>query len=97
MQDKLEAFRNEYKRLKPKMAKYKSIFDLNRLGTPEKVGKCMELIKQCNPINYNDWEKYYFKHIDKEIIYNIGERYFNLIKKSNNFSNDVTLKVSSII
>lgn len=39
MQDKLEEFRNEYKRLKPKMAKYKSIFDLNRLGTPEKVGK----------------------------------------------------------
>lgn len=97
MQDKLEAFRNEYKRLKPKMAKYKSIFDLNRLGTPEKVGKCMELIKQCNPINYNDWEKYYFKYIDKEIIYNIGERYFNLIKKSNNFSNDVTLRDCKIM
>lgn len=97
MKDKIKLFKQEYIRLKSKMAKYKAIFDMNRLGTPDKVGKCMDLIEKCKPSNYNEWEKYYFKNVDIERILSIGEKYYNLIKSSNKFSNDVSLRDCKIM
>ncbi|MCL1857786.1 MAG: MjaI family restriction endonuclease [Oscillospiraceae bacterium] len=57
-----------------------------QLSRPNKVGKVMALIRDCNPLAFGDWEEWYFKNactksknpvsITKETLYELGERLY---------------------
>ena len=60
------------------------------LTRPNKVGSVMELIRQCEPKTYKDWEEYYWQNavtkkvndsekVDKELITELGKRLYEKI------------------
>ena len=61
-----------------------------QLSRPSKVGTVMALIRDCQPSNFEEWEKWYFEKaftdtknplkITKEILEELGERLYTKIK-----------------
>jgi len=62
-----------------------------QLSRPSKVGTVMALIRECQPSNFEEWEKWYFEKaftdtknpikITKEVLEELGERLYTKIKK----------------
>ena len=60
-----------------------------QLSRPNKVGRVMELIRDCSPLAFEDWEEWYFKNsctksknpvpVTKETLYELGERLYTKI------------------
>jgi hypothetical protein len=60
-----------------------------QLSRPKKVGAVMALIRECQPSNLQEWEKWYFKNacatdkektkITKDLLYELGERLYEKI------------------
>jgi len=62
-----------------------------QLSRPSKVGTVMALIRDCQPSNFEEWEKWYFEKaftdtknpikITKEVLEELGERLYTKIKE----------------
>lgn len=62
-----------------------------QLSRPSKVGTVMALIRECQPNNFEEWEKWYFENaftdaknpikITKEVLEELGERLYTKIKE----------------
>jgi hypothetical protein len=60
-----------------------------QLTRPKQVGAVMEMIRECQPITFNDWEKFYFEKaftktknpvkVTKELLEELGERLYEKI------------------